>query len=51
MSKDSILWWVIITYKSRITQYRKAMADGLFVDTEFIEFKDPKKTDEWLESL
>lgn len=51
LSKDSILWWILKTYKMRVVQYKMAQNNGIFKNVNFREFRSPKEAEAWLKSL
>ncbi len=51
MSKNSILWWILTTHKSRGEQYRQAQRLGKFCNAQFLEFKRPVEADKWFRDL
>lgn len=51
LSKNSILWWILTTYKDRIEKYENAKYVGKFNHLEFLEFKNPKETENWLKQI
>ncbi|MBL6991409.1 MAG: adenylate kinase [Bacteriovoracaceae bacterium] len=51
LSKNSILWWVIKTYRPRKKQYRSMINDPQFSHIQFVEFKKPHEADRWLMDL
>ena len=50
-SKESILWWVITTFRRRRKQFRAILDGGEFPHLERIEFRNPRDADQFLISL
>jgi adenylate kinase family enzyme len=50
-SSDSILWWVIKTYRKRIKEYSKLFSGNQFPNIKIIEFRHPKQADKFLHDL
>ena len=50
-SSDSILWWVIKTYRKRIKEYSKIFAKNDFPNIKIIEFHRPKRAEKFLNEL
>lgn len=48
LSKDSIVWWTIITYKKNIAKYEALMNDERFVHIQFVRLRSQKDVDEFL---
>ena len=51
LSTDSILWWVIKTYRLRKRQYAALKDNPQFRHVQFIEFRNPKEAERWLHSF
>ena len=51
LSRDSILWWVITTFRRRNRQYRTIFANNEFPHLDVIEFQKPRQADEFLFNL
>jgi len=50
-SKNSILLWMIRTFKRRNERYAQLMHDPEYTDKTFVRFKSRKETKQWLENL
>ena len=51
LSKESILWWVITTYRLRKRQYREVFKSNDFPHMNFIEIRTSRQAGEFLKSL
>jgi hypothetical protein len=51
LDKESILLWLITSYPRRRREYRALFAPGTFADASVVEFRHPKRADEFLRSL
>lgn len=51
LKKESILWWLIRTFRSRNKKYESAITDPKYSHIKFIRLKSQKETDRWIESL
>ncbi|MCP4195644.1 MAG: helix-turn-helix domain-containing protein [Proteobacteria bacterium] len=51
LSRDSILWWGIKTYRRRRTQYIRIMSDPDYAGITFIRLTSPAKMRAWLAHL
>jgi len=51
LSKDSILWWVITTFRRQRRSYRQLIESGLYAPLSVIEFRNPDEAEDWLSSL
>jgi adenylate kinase family enzyme len=50
-SKNSILLWMITSYRGRNKRYAKMMQDPMYKDKIFIRLKSRKQAQKWLENL
>lgn len=50
LSTNSILWWIIKTYRKRIIHYTKLKNSAQVAHAEFLELRSPKEADNWLET-
>ncbi len=48
LSRDSILWWGIKTYRRRRTQYLRILSDPVYADITFVRLNSPTKMRAWL---
>lgn len=48
LSKDSIVWWTITTYKNNVAKYEALMKDERFVHIQFVRLRSQKNVDEFL---
>jgi adenylate kinase family enzyme len=51
LSRDSILWWVIITFRRRRTQYRALFEGSAFPALSVTELRRPDEADQFVRSL
>jgi len=49
--RESIVWWVIRTYKRRRREYRKILESVAFQNLELLELSNPKEAETLLEML
>ncbi|MGH7766289.1 MAG: hypothetical protein ACREQP_02450 [Candidatus Binatia bacterium] len=50
-TKDSILWWIIRTYKTRRRNYRRMLETRRFPELEWIELRKPAEAEEFIQTL
>jgi len=50
-TRDSILWWVIRTYRRRRREYPRLLQSGEFAHLEVLEFRKPAHAEEFLARL
>ncbi|MCF7810886.1 adenylate kinase [bacterium] len=50
-TRESILWWVLTTWKRKRTQYRKIFDEKTFGDKEYVELRTRKETERYLDEL
>jgi hypothetical protein len=51
LSRDSILWWVITTFRRRRRQYREQFARGVFPGLNLTELRRPRDAKRLVEAL
>ena len=51
MSRDSILWWVITTFRWRRKQYRALFSGGTFPGLSLTELRRPREAEQLVRSL
>lgn len=51
LSRDSILWWVITTFRRRRRQYRELSGSGVFPDLRWTELRHPREAEQLVERL
>jgi adenylate kinase family enzyme len=51
LSRESILWWVITTFRRRRRQYRALFADGTFPGLRLTELRRPRDADRLVQVL
>jgi adenylate kinase family enzyme len=51
LSKNSIFYWILKTYKMRIRQYQNERNIAIEKGINFIEFRSPNDASRWLKSL
>jgi adenylate kinase family enzyme len=51
LSRDSILWWVISTFRRRQRQYRELLETRPFPQLEWIELRNPLEAERFLQGL
>ncbi len=51
LSRDSIIWWALTTYKRRRSDYLKMLASPAYAHLTILHFHSPRQTRRWLEKL
>jgi hypothetical protein len=51
LSRESLLWWVLMTYHRRRKQYRRLFDAATFSQLTYVEFRKPSEADHFLERL
>jgi adenylate kinase family enzyme len=51
LSRESILWWVITTFRGRRRQYRTLSESGTFPDLRWTELRHPRDAERLVETL
>jgi len=51
LSRNSILWWIIISHRRRCRLYRSLLDSGTYPNLSVIEFTRPRETDAFVDSL
>jgi adenylate kinase family enzyme len=50
-SRDSILWWIIKTFKQRRRTYRRMLETRQFPELEWIELRTPAEAEEFIQAI